>query len=96
MNPVNLRAVHKLVDRELSLGKSFSKGLDCNVDAHTRTKLEEIRNRLRRRIDLDRQALGYLTTFDAKIICYARDSQDSAWKIHTRCLRPLRDSPIHR
>ena len=96
MNPIDLRASHKLIDRELSLGKPFSKGFDCNVDAHTRTKLEEIRNRLRRRIDLDRQALGYLTTFDAKVICRPRDSQDCAWEIHARRLRPLRDSPVHR
>ena len=96
MNPVDLRTIHKLVDRELSLGKSFSKGLDCNVNAHPRTKLEQVRNRLRRRIDLDHQALGYLTTFDTKIICHTRNPQDCAWEIHARCLCPLRDSPVHR
>ena len=95
MNPIDLRTVHELVDRELSLGKPFSQGFDCNVDAHTRTELEEIRNCLRRRIDLDRQTLGYLTTFDAKVISRARYSQDCAWEIHARRLRPLRDSPVH-
>ena len=96
MNPIDLRTSHKLIDRELSLGKPVSQGFDCNVDAHPRTELEEIRNRLRRRIDLDRQALGYLTAFDAKVICRALDSQDCAREIHARRLRPLRDGPVHR
>ena len=47
MNPVDLRTIHKLIDRELSPDKPFSKGFDCDIDAHARTKLEQVRNRLR-------------------------------------------------
>ena len=48
MNPVDLRTINKLIDRELSLAKTFSQGFDCDIDTHPRTELEKIRNRLRR------------------------------------------------
>ena len=68
MNPINLCTGHKLIDRELSLAQTFSKGFYGDVNTNTRTKFEEIRHRLRRRIDPDCQTLGNRTTFDVKVI----------------------------
>jgi len=48
MNPVDLCTGHELIDRELSPAKTFAKGFNGDIDTHTRTKLEEIRHRLRR------------------------------------------------
>lgn len=96
MNPVDLRTIHKLIDRELSLGKSFPKGFDCDINAHPRTKLEQVRDRLRRRIDLDCQTISNRIMFDSKVIRRIRNPQNGAWKVHARRLRPLRNGPVYR